>query len=108
MAQQLGIDLVLSGHDHIYHRATICDNVTQTVNSSIQAGQGVTYVQCGSSGSGCGCGENHRPIWNRVYDTPGAVYSLIAVTADKISLKAAELSEDHTEGIVFDEIDIVK
>jgi len=109
LAQQLGIDLVLSGHDHVYHRATIRDNITQPVTDVvIRAEQGVTYVQCGSSGHGNPEPGGHRPIWNKVYDSAEPVYSLITVTKEKISLKGVELSELQAEGVVFDDADIVR
>jgi len=108
LAQQLGFDLVLSGHDHVYHRATIRDNATQPVGPVIRAEQGVTYVQCGTSGHGQDCGGNHRPIWNKIHESPRPVYSLVTVTKGKINIKGVELSESYPEGIVFDDVDIVK
>jgi len=110
LAQQLGFHLVLSGHDHVYHRATIHDHITQPVGDLIRAGQGVTYVQCGSSGHGRSVPsreEDHRPIWNRVYDSTQAVYSVITVTRDKITLEGVELSDTQAEGIVFDRAEIL-
>jgi len=108
LAQQLGFDLVLSGHDHVYHRATIRDNVTQPVTATIRADQGVTYVQCGSSGYAANDEESHRPIWNKIHETQQPVYSLITVTRERINIKGIELSKAHAEGIAFDDVDIVK
>ena len=108
LAQQLGFDLVLSGHDHVYHRATIRDHATQPVGPVIRAEQGVTYVQCGTSGHGQDCGGNHRPIWNKIHEAPRPVYSLVTVTKGKINIKGVELSQAYPEGIVFDDVDIVK
>jgi len=108
MAQQLGFDLVLSGHDHVYHRATIRGHVTQPVGSVIRAEQGVTYVQCGSSGNAANGEENHRPIWNKIHETSRPVYVLITVTEEKIRLEGVELSQAYPEGFVFDKLDIVK
>jgi predicted phosphodiesterase len=107
-AQQLGFDLVLSGHDHVYHRATIRDNATQPVGSVIRTDQGVTYVQCGSSGHAANGEENHRPIWNKIHETSRPVYALITVTREKINIKGVELSQTHPEGVVFDDVNILK
>jgi len=108
LAQQLGFDLVLSGHDHVYHRATIRDHITQQVSDVIRASQGVTYVQCGTSGHGQDCGGNHRPIWNKIHESNRPVYSLITVTQEKIILEGVELSDTHAEGLAFDRAEIVK
>jgi len=108
LAQRLGFDLVLSGHDHVYHRATIRDNATQPVGSVIDAGQGVTYVQCGTSGHGQDCGGDHRPIWNKIHESPRPVYALVTVSEARITVKGAELSEEHPEGNIFDSFELVK
>ncbi|MDR2686619.1 MAG: metallophosphoesterase family protein [Oscillospiraceae bacterium] len=107
LAQQLGFHLVLSGHDHVYHRATIRGHATQPVTSTIRAGQGVTYVQCGSSGNAANDEEAHRPIWNKVHETKRPVYALITVTREKINIKGIELPQAQPEGAVFDDVDIV-
>ena len=94
LVEKLGFDLVLSGHDHVYHRATI---------------RGVTYIQCGSSGHGRDVPsqkEDHRPIWDKIHDSTQPVYSLIEVTEEKINLWGAELSQERPEGIVFDRFHI--
>ncbi|MCL2495205.1 MAG: metallophosphoesterase [Oscillospiraceae bacterium] len=108
LAQRLGFDLVLSGHDHVYHRATVRDHITQPAGAVIDASQGVTYVQCGTSGHGQDCGGDHRPIWNKIHESPRPVYALISVRDDKIAIQGVELSDEQPEGVVFDEVAIVK
>ena len=111
LAQLLGIDLVLSGHDHVYHRATIRNDVTQEVTEVIRTEQGVTYVQNGSSGGGRShptCMEDHRPIWNVVHDSSEAMYTLITVTQEKIYIEGVELADGQDAGTVIDAVDIIK
>ena len=93
LARELGFDLVLSGHDHVYHRAAI---------------DGVTYVQCGSSGGIPGGQNTHRPIWEKIHETARPMYSLVTVTKQKLRLQGIALAQGCPEGIVFDDIEIVK
>lgn len=101
LAETFGFQLVLSGHDHVYHRGTILDGRTLPVGEAVRAGEGVTYVQCGSSGGGRAapsCEEEHRPIWNKIYDSTKAMYSLVSVSRERICLTGVEVGSEK----VFD------
>ena len=69
--EELGIDLVISGHDHVYNRTTMLKGNQVTVNN------GVTYVVGGSSGTKFYDAKPNRPWENIVYDDNYPVFSAI-------------------------------
>lgn len=79
------VDLVLSGHDHIYSRATVKDGV-KTVPAA-----GVTYL-VGGSGSGSkyysDAGESHRYWRDVVYDQDNPVYVHIEMDSESLDVEA--------------------
>lgn len=83
--EKVDVDLVLSGHDHIYSRTTMEDGVQVDVN------EGVTYVSAGSS-SGSKFYDEDRSIdryWkNVVYDKNRPVFTTIEIENDKLVFKA--------------------
>lgn len=104
-----GIDLLISGHDHTYQRATIKDHNTLDVGKVISSADGVTYLQSGSSGGPSNHDwDLHRPIWNAVYDSKTPVVSILKVSDDKIQVKAICVA-DNAEGFTeFDWFEITK
>ena len=83
--EECGVDLVLSGHDHIYNRTTM-------LNGEKTAG-GVTYV-VGGSASGSKYYEadpNGRPWADVVYDDNNPVFSLLRQTENELIFEAYAL-----------------
>ena len=86
--EEAGIDLVLSGHDHIYSR-TVMD--------------GVAYV-CGGSGSGskyygADMDRDYRYWIQEVYDTNLPVFVSIEVEENSLAVNSYSVSENQTESI---------
>lgn len=105
----VGIDLLLSGHDHTYHRATIKDHETLDVKDKISSADGVTYIQCGTSG---GRGNHdwamHRPIWNAVFDSPSPMVSLFYISDEKIESVALRVADNEEGYEIVDRFELTK
>ncbi len=105
----VGIDLLLSGHDHTYHRATIKDHETLDVKDKVSSSQGVTYIQLGTSG---GRGNHdwaiHRSIWNAVYDSPTPMVSLFYVSGEKIESVAIRAADNDDGYEIVDRFELTK
>ena len=105
----MGIDLLLSGHDHTYHRATIKDHETLDVKDKISSADGVTYIQCGTSG---GRGNHdwsmHRPIWNAVFDSPSPMVSLFYISDEKIESVALRVADNEEGYEIVDRFELTK
>lgn len=72
--EQAGIDLVISGHDHVYNR------VTMQGGSKVEVHEGVTYVVTGtSSGGKYYDGDPTRPWAGVVYDDNNPVFMMMKV-----------------------------
>ncbi|HZK39668.1 MAG TPA: metallophosphoesterase [Clostridia bacterium] len=98
-----GVDLVLSGHDHTFHRATIKDHETLDVDQKNSSADGVTYLQCATSGGASNHNwAKHRPIWNAVYDSKTPSASIFRVSDEKIQVNSLCVA-DNAEG--FEEFD---
>ena len=104
-----GIDLLISGHDHTYQRATIKDHKTLDVGGVISAAAGVTYLQCATSGGASNHDwAQHRPIWNAVYDSKTPSVTILRVSDEKIQVKALCIA-DNAEGFeVYDRFELTK
>ena len=73
--EECGVDLVLSGHDHIYSRTTMLAGEKTVMNTN-----GVTYVVTGSaSGSKYYAAANGRPWEDFVYDDDYPVFSYLTI-----------------------------
>lgn len=97
------IDLVISGHDHTFQRATIKDHQTLDVNREISSADGITYLQCATSGGASNHDwAKHRPIWNAVYDSKTPSTSILRVSDEKIRVNSLCVA-DNDEG--FEEFD---
>ena len=105
----VGIDMLLSGHDHTYHRATIKDHKTLDVKDKISSADGVTYIPCGCSG---GTGNHdwsvHRSIWNAVYDSPTPMVSLFYVSDEKIESIAIRVADNEKGYEIVDRFELTK
>lgn len=90
------IDLVLSGHDHIYSRTTM------KADEKVDLNEGVTYIIGGSSTGSKFYGtldEESRYWKNIVYDDNYPVFTLIDIGEDKIEVKAYSIIEDEVSVI---------
>ena len=86
------IDLVLSGHDHIYSRTTM-ESDTQ-----VDIDKGVTYMVVGSStGSKFyeSLDESSRYWKNVAYDEDYPVFTLLEIGEDRIEVKAYSIKDDE-------------
>lgn len=87
------IDLVLSGHDHIYSRTRMKDGQ--------HAHDGTVYI-VGGSGSGSKYYDktDNRTWTDFIFDDNKPVYTIIDISADVIHIKA------YTENVLIDQITI--
>ncbi|MBI9010702.1 MAG: metallophosphoesterase [Clostridiales bacterium] len=98
---EAGINLVLSGHDHIYNRTTMKNNL------KVLPGEGVTYI-VGGSGSGSKFYQQYSDrYWKEViYDIDNPVYTVIDIKEEVIEIEAYAL--DAGESILIDQLMIQK
>lgn len=94
----LNIDLVLSGHDHVYSRTTMKNE------EKVEAGQGTTYI-VGGSGSGSkfyyDMNEGHRHWKDVVYDDDYPVFTLLDIQASEVIVAAYALIDGKSELVDF-------
>ena len=99
--EEAGVDLVLSGHDHIYHRTTMYKS------AKVEIENGVTYVVTGTSSGGKYYeGDHTRPWANVIYDDNNPVYSFIKLNERKLTFEAYAIESSGTKKI--DEFSIEK
>ncbi len=98
--EQLGVDLVLSGHDHIYSRTRM--------QGGVKSETGVTYVVTGTSTGGkfYNVDKNGRPWQDVVYDRKNPVFIIISIKDKNLSLQAYAVEDSET--ILVDEFTIMK
>jgi|GEM_PF-30754 len=95
---QYGVDLVLSGHDHLYLRTFPMNG-----GSATQEGEGTVYVVGGSSGPKF-YGKTDRPWTEVIFDEMTQIYSAIEIDGDMLKLTAKTV----TDGRFVDEFVIMK
>ena len=85
--EDAGVDLVLSGHDHVYASTTMKDGKKVSVN------EGVTYVVGGTSGQKYYSANNlSMRYWlDFVYDDDYPIFSTISIKDRKLSLNSYAL-----------------
>lgn len=91
---EAGIDLVLSGHDHIYSRTTLREQ------KKVEEGYGTTYIVGGSpSGSKYYNEKNssHRYWKQVVYDENKPVFSLVEIGKESIHINAYSVTKGKAE-----------
>lgn len=104
-----GIDMLLSGHDHTFHRATIKDRETVDAGEVISSSQGVTYIQCATSGGPSRHDwPQHRPIWNAVFDSLTPSVSIFRVKDDRILANSICLADNEQGYTEFDRFELRK
>ncbi|MGO1972135.1 MAG: metallophosphoesterase [Propionibacteriaceae bacterium] len=97
---QLGVDLYIGGHDHLYKRTTITDG--KVAETPEQVAEGTTFVTAGSAGPEFD--ENEEFWWDDVvYDEDLQTGMIIDVTDEGLQLRAY-----NSLGDVVDELTIGK
>jgi len=105
----VGIDMLISGHDHTFQRATIKDRNTLDVGPVISSSSGVTYLQCATSGGASNHDwAQHRDIWNAVYDSKTPSVSILSVSDDKIAVRSLCVADNEVGFEVFDSFEMGK
>jgi len=85
------IDLVLSGHDHIYNRTTMADGI------KVQPSDGVTYIVGGSGSGSKFYTEQGNRYWKEViYDDNNPVYTVINIKKEIIEIESYALVDDKS------------
>lgn len=84
---QVRIDVVLSGHDHIYNRTSMRGN------QKVEVGAGAVYVSGGSAGPKFYNASNldQRPWVDILYDDDHNIYSIININDKVLTFKAYAL-----------------
>ena len=96
---QLGVNLYIGGHDHVYKRSTIIDGAA-LAESAEEAAAGTTYVTMGSSGPKFY--ENQEFWWDDVvYDENTQVSAALEVTEGGLAMTTYTV-----EGEVVDEFSV--
>lgn len=92
---QARVDLVLSGHDHIYNRTSMRGN------NKIDVGYGAVYVSGGSAGPKFynAADLDARPWIDVLYDDDNHIYSLINIKDGVLTFKAYALVNGVSEVI---------
>ena len=93
-AQEAGIDVVLSGHDHSYAR-------TQPLyNGAVDEEKGITYFICGSLGEKS-YGVTNTPEFHFAKATNDyqALYTTLSTTADTLTIQAYDYNSGSPEQI---------
>jgi predicted phosphodiesterase len=100
---ETGIDLVLSGHDHIYSRTTMNEQ------RKVDVDRGVTYL-VGGSGSGSKYYEEDTSInryWKTTYyDKNNPVYTLINVKHNQMTINVYAI--ENKKSVIIDELQLNK
>lgn len=96
LVQQLGVNLHIGGHDHVYKRNTINNDVMD--NSQEAMNMGTTFVTIGSSGPKFY--ENQSFDWdNIVYDENDQTGMILETNDESLTLKVY-----NSKGAVIDEL----
>lgn len=93
--EELEIDLVISGHDHVYNRTTMLEG------NKVEVNNGVTYVVGGSSGTKFYNADTKvpRPWENIVYDDNFPVFSAIRFSNGNLLFSAHSIVDNRVSRI---------
>ncbi|MCK9493792.1 MAG: metallophosphoesterase family protein [Acholeplasmataceae bacterium] len=92
--EELEIDLVISGHDHVYNRTTMLEG------NKVEVNNGVTYVVGGSSGTKFYNADTvPRPWENIVYDDNFPVFSAIRFSNGNLLFSAHSIVDNRVSRI---------
>ncbi|WP_256840134.1 alkaline phosphatase [Ornithinimicrobium faecis] len=96
--EQLGVDLYIGGHDHLYKRTSILDG--QVAQTPEEVAQGTTFVTVGSAGAKFD--ENEEFWWDDVvYDEDVQTGLLVDVTEDGLQLRAHNIHGDLVDELTI-------
>ena len=91
-AQEAGIDVVLSGHDHSYARTE------PLYNGAVDNEKGITYFICGSLGDkSYGITDNPDFHFAKLEGNYNAVYLTLSATSDTLRIQAYDYSNGNAE-----------
>ena len=91
-AQEAGIDVVLSGHDHSYARTV------PLYNGAVDNEKGITYFICGSLGEkSYGITDNEAFHFVKLEGNYNAVYLTLSTTSDTLRIQAYDYSSGNAE-----------
>ena len=91
-AQEAGIDVVLSGHDHSYARTE------PLYNGAVDNEKGLTYFICGSLGEkSYGITDNPDFHFAKLEGNYNAVYLTLSATSDTLRIQAYDYSNGNAE-----------
>ena len=91
-AQEAGIDVVLSGHDHSYARTE------PLYNGAVDNKKGITYFICGSLGEkSYGITNNEAFHFAKLEGNYNAVYLTLSTTSDTLRIQAYDYSSGNAE-----------
>lgn len=83
---EAGIDLVLSGHDHIYSRTVM--------KNGVKDDSGTIYIVGGSGSGSKFYNQEDNRSWNQViYDDNNPVFSILDITEDEIHIRVYAYEE---------------
>lgn len=92
---EMDVDLVLSGHDHIYSRTNMDGG------NKVEAGSGTYYVVggCSSGSKYYGADVNGRPWTDVVYDDDNPVFSVLKTVDGQLCFEAYAMEGNETRMI---------
>ena len=91
-AQEAGIDVVLSGHDHSYARTE------PLYNGAVDNEKGITYFICGSLGEkSYGITDNEAFHFVKLEGNYNAVYLTLSTTSDTLRIQAYDYSSGNAK-----------
>ena len=98
--EKMGVDLVLSGHDHIYNRTTMYNGQKDE--------NGIKYVVTGTSTGGkyYDSDANGRPWQDVVYDDNNPVFNVLKTEKDRLYFEAYAIEPSGTK--IIDKFEINK
>lgn len=90
--EQYGVDLVITGHDHVYERSwPMLANQTQTTSgSTFREGKGIVYLTTGGGGRSTYTPSSGAPWWLATIESAHHV-TVVDATATKLKVQARGL-----------------
>lgn len=102
--EEAKIDLVLSGHDHVYNRTSMYDGIKRSILDG-----GVTYVVGGSaSGSKYYSADTTRPWLEVYYDNKNPVFTVLKFRNDGMKLEFEAYAVENGNNVLIDSFEIDK
>jgi LPXTG-motif cell wall-anchored protein len=104
--EELGVDIVWSGHDHIYSRTSVTSNNNEITH--YEPGQSTTYVTMGSSTGSkyYNADQNTRPWTQVVYDEDNPTFGRLTMEGNTLRFIAYAIVDGET--VEIDSFEIQK